>query len=354
MIWFILIAIVVYVLFRFVRDLNKDNHDLRDKPLSAKFSVIVGIINDAAFNGLGQVTTLTSRDFNLYKDGSNQIIHFLYSTGHLTITWKYKYFQKEVVHEEFIRDVRNLSLFEQQGIGKQVVENAQRVIEKHKAQVTSIADISSTSEILKHLLVNDTEDKDESEINRSMERLAENMNCSVDNVKEEYLKQLKNGEVVNHDRESIMTLMDSLRNEKANEARTFGIRPENTISGLLYNWTEEYFNETEKRVNKIKEIFDRNLRIEQYFLIAEENLINGKIYEANIYTHVGIVKYRKNKTGLREILLKCHDTLEGFNKGFIAILELEVFRTNDSDLIDELGEIQDELDNKSSVDDLPF
>lgn len=113
MVWTIVIAIIGIILIRFFSSLSKDNDDLQGRTLSEKFNVIVSMINEAAFNGGGSVTTLDKREFNLYEDGQNQIIKFQYSTGHLTITWKYKYFQKEIVHERQFNEVRNLSLFDQ-------------------------------------------------------------------------------------------------------------------------------------------------------------------------------------------------------------------------------------------------
>lgn len=140
MIWVIVIAIIVIILFRFFNDLNKDNYDLQGQSLSEKFKFTVEMLNDAAFNGQGAVTTLDKRSFNLYQDGQNQIIYFTYGTGHLTITWKYKYFkykyfQKEVVHEKLFRDVRNLSLFEQQKIAEIMIKEMAVVIANHQNNV---------------------------------------------------------------------------------------------------------------------------------------------------------------------------------------------------------------------------
>ncbi len=135
MVWTIVIAIIGIILFRFFTSLSKDNDDLQGRTLSEKFNVIVNMINEAAFNGDGTVTTLDKREFNLYEDGQNQIIKFQYSTGHLTITWKYKYFQKEIVHERQFNDVRNLSLFEQQKIGEQMIREMALVVERHKNNV---------------------------------------------------------------------------------------------------------------------------------------------------------------------------------------------------------------------------
>jgi len=135
MIWTVIIIIVVIILFRFFNDLNKDNSDLQGQTLADKFQFLVIDLNEAAFNGNGRVTTLDKRSFNLYQDGQNQIINFNYSTGHLTITWKYKYFQKEIVHEKQFNDVRNLSIFEQQKLATIMVNEMNAIVEKHQNNV---------------------------------------------------------------------------------------------------------------------------------------------------------------------------------------------------------------------------
>jgi hypothetical protein len=135
MIWVILVAIVVYIIFKFSSDVNKDKYDLRGINLSDKFKVVVGEINQAAYNGNGRIITINNRAFNLYQDGQNQIICFFYGTGHLTITWKYKYFQKEVVHEKIFHDVRNLSIFEQQRMAEIIIGEMTQVIQRHQEDV---------------------------------------------------------------------------------------------------------------------------------------------------------------------------------------------------------------------------
>ena len=137
MIWLIIITIIGLVIISFVVSLNKDKNDLIDNPLDEKFSVLIKMINEAAFNGKGDVTILSQREINLYKHGENQIIHFLYSTGKLTIIWKYKYFHKEVVHERTFGKVRNLSVFEQKAIAESLLTEMETVIEEHKKRVLS-------------------------------------------------------------------------------------------------------------------------------------------------------------------------------------------------------------------------
>ena len=135
MIWVIVIGVILFFLFRFLNDYNKDNYDLSGQTLSEKFKIIVNMLNKFAFNGQGKITKHDKREFNLYRDKENQIIHFIYGTGNLTIIWKYKYFHKEVVHERTFYDVRNLSLFEQQEIGETMIEEMKQVVAKHKNDV---------------------------------------------------------------------------------------------------------------------------------------------------------------------------------------------------------------------------
>lgn len=135
MIWFVVIAVVVFVGFKFFSSLEQDKDELQSRTLDDKFQTIVSMINEAAFSGRGTVTVIGKREFNLYETDSNQIIKFQYSTGSLTITWKYKYFQKELVHERQFDNVRNLSVFEQARIGQAMIDEMQRAVIKHKEEV---------------------------------------------------------------------------------------------------------------------------------------------------------------------------------------------------------------------------
>ena len=135
MIWLIIVGIVGFILFRFLKDLNKDNQDLQGQTLDKKFSVIVDSINDVAFNGNGKVTSMDKRIFNLYQKGQNQIINFEYSTGHLTITWRYKYFHQEVVHKKRFSNVRNINKKQQQKAADIIINEMKEKIEEHKMNI---------------------------------------------------------------------------------------------------------------------------------------------------------------------------------------------------------------------------
>ena len=145
MTWIVIIGIIGFILFRFLSDVNKDKADLVEG-LDNKFKYVVQEINNAAFSGEGDIQFNDRRQFNLYKQHSNQIIFFQYGTGILTITWRYKYFQKEVVHEKNFYDVRNLSVFEQQNIAYQMIREMVSVIERHQASV--LGQVNSEDELL--------------------------------------------------------------------------------------------------------------------------------------------------------------------------------------------------------------
>lgn len=132
MVWIIVIGIMLFIVFKFTNDLNKDKYDLQGTTLEEKFKIIVNILNEAAFNKNGEITKIDNKSFNLYETGSNQIINFHYGTGTLTLTWRYKYFQKEVKHFRDFHNARNLSLFEQQKIAETMINEMVPIINNHK------------------------------------------------------------------------------------------------------------------------------------------------------------------------------------------------------------------------------
>src|SRR5574337_484042 len=143
-IWVIVIAIAVYVLYKFFSALNKDNYDLQSQTLSEKFRVATNLLNQSAFGGKGIITPLDKRSFNIYKEDANQIINFTYGTGILTITWKYKYFQKEVVHKKQFNDVRNISIFTQQKMAEAMISEMHGIILRHQKSVMQEAGLDTT------------------------------------------------------------------------------------------------------------------------------------------------------------------------------------------------------------------
>ncbi|MBF2707197.1 hypothetical protein [Flavobacterium soyangense] len=136
MIW-IIIGIVVISLVVHGFKFNKDNEDLNGRPLHAKFKFILEILNSEIFDGEGEVYELHKRSFNLGATGQNQMINFEYGAGNLTITWKFKYLQKEIINKKVFLDVRNLSVFEQEKIAQTMMERMVKIVNDHKNEVHS-------------------------------------------------------------------------------------------------------------------------------------------------------------------------------------------------------------------------
>lgn len=139
MIWIFIIGIVLFLIANAVINSGKDENDLAGKTLDEKFNVIVNQINLAVFEGEGQLKYFDKKHFKLYPaTGSNQIVEFLYSQGMLSITWKYKYFQKELVFRKNLSNVRNLSLFEQEKIARDVIGQMEIKVQEHNNQVMNL------------------------------------------------------------------------------------------------------------------------------------------------------------------------------------------------------------------------
>jgi hypothetical protein len=134
-IWIIAVFIIAYIIIRFSMALNKDKSELKDQALDQKFKGMVTMINQYAFNGEGTVFYLDKREFNLYRENANQIVKFQYSTGQLTITWKYKYYHQEVVLQKDFNNARNMSLAEQERLASRVIDEMKTIVKNHQQKV---------------------------------------------------------------------------------------------------------------------------------------------------------------------------------------------------------------------------
>ncbi len=130
---FIIVAAVLIGLYvsKFLFDLKKDDVVLKNQTLPEKFNVLVDVLNTFVFQRLGKVNVIDRRSFNLYQAKQNQIIFFQYATGHLTVTWKYKYLHHEVVHEEVFANVRDITSEQQQLIAENLLLKMTEVKTNH-------------------------------------------------------------------------------------------------------------------------------------------------------------------------------------------------------------------------------
>lgn len=136
MIWFIIILIVgsmLVIFYQFLKDFNKDNKDLENQNIYKKFKVLADNINQSAYQGQGRIRMHPNdkRSFHIYMPNAPQIVEFNYSTGHLTIIWRYKYLgDNEIVYEETLRNVRDISNEQQRSVSKQIINEMNRRIDK--------------------------------------------------------------------------------------------------------------------------------------------------------------------------------------------------------------------------------
>lgn len=137
MIWAIIFAIIVVFIFNIVSNNFKDKESLAGTSLEEKFSILINKINDEAFNGEAIATKGSINGcLNIFNPNASQhYVELLYSYGNLQITWKYKYYQKEMIYNRSFINVRNLSTFEQIKIANVLIQDVSDKIENHKSIV---------------------------------------------------------------------------------------------------------------------------------------------------------------------------------------------------------------------------
>ena len=99
----LVVCVLLFLVMPFLKALLKDKRELRERPLSDRFSVFYEIVNLHLMAGQGKLIPVEGdpRSLNLFAERHpNMLIQTYYSTGSLTVRFKYKYFQKELVKEE--------------------------------------------------------------------------------------------------------------------------------------------------------------------------------------------------------------------------------------------------------------
>ncbi len=136
---FIIISIIIFNIFKlfskFRKELLADNEELLNQKLEEKFSYFIDGLNEYCYKGLGKVTIIDNRTLSLYKNDSCQIVNLEYGTGILTIIWKFKYFQQEMVYQRNLSNARNINIEWQKNALKLVISEFLDQYEKHKSKV---------------------------------------------------------------------------------------------------------------------------------------------------------------------------------------------------------------------------
>lgn len=129
------LGILVFIGILFSADKRKDNQDLKDNPLEKRYSDLIERLNYHAFSGKGVVTVMSKTDLNLYQTGRNQIIQINYFNEGLTIIWKYKYLQEEVVYEKRVKDIKNLDSANQTALANFINNEMINIVADHQDNV---------------------------------------------------------------------------------------------------------------------------------------------------------------------------------------------------------------------------
>ena len=150
LIFLLVLLVLALLIVPFARDMAKDKLELQNQNLEKKFEVLIEHLNQGLMFGDAHVTTFDNdpRSLNIFSDShANRIIHFMYSTGHLTIEMGYKYFQKELRFSQQYHNLRNITIFEQKNIARDFIERAQIKIAQHEATVnkTTLGNIDSSA-----------------------------------------------------------------------------------------------------------------------------------------------------------------------------------------------------------------
>lgn len=132
----IIILIVALVFLPFLSNLMKDSKDL-ETPLEERFRLLISRVNQAFMGGMGTVNHGESRRLvYLFNDNmANMVIQFYYSTGHLTVILKYKYFQQELIFKKVFYNMRNPSIFDQEDSSNAFIEEGKAKMKAHQTKV---------------------------------------------------------------------------------------------------------------------------------------------------------------------------------------------------------------------------
>lgn len=142
-------VIVAFVLIKFYWDVKKEDLHLEKNSvedgsyddnsippsLYSPYKVLVDSLNSYVFNGEGDLTKESNRAFNLYKQDSNEILRFIYAFNSLIVEWRFKYYQKELVHKMEIGDIKNFSTDAQVQSAKKIIFEMEAKKIDHKSKV---------------------------------------------------------------------------------------------------------------------------------------------------------------------------------------------------------------------------
>ncbi|MCK0205027.1 hypothetical protein [Ornithobacterium rhinotracheale] len=133
----LIFAIVVFFLLKAIFKINKDEEDMMKEGLDVKISTLLKGLNEYCYSGRGKINRFKDRKLlNLYQQGSNQIVLFMYKGGDITMHWKIKYLHQEMIYEKIITNTRDgVSQERQLSLLKRFIQEFEEKYKKHIEEV---------------------------------------------------------------------------------------------------------------------------------------------------------------------------------------------------------------------------
>lgn len=125
----ILSSIIIYFYFY-----TKNKNILESISPSKKFYKTTEILNKYVFAENGHINEKEAI-FQLYEEKMNHLIDFEFHTCNLIITWRYKYYQKEMIYTKIFKNVDNITVFQTQNIAKTLITEMEKKIHEHKMKI---------------------------------------------------------------------------------------------------------------------------------------------------------------------------------------------------------------------------
>lgn len=130
----VILLIVGRSIFKLRKSLKSDKQFLSNNSLQNLISVLTERLNEYCYGGKGIINNIDEKSFSLYEQGSNQIIFFEYQGGNVYITWKYKYFQRELIYKMTLSHVKEATLEGQKKSAIHVIQEFNKALNKHKGE----------------------------------------------------------------------------------------------------------------------------------------------------------------------------------------------------------------------------
>lgn len=133
------VLLIGLIFISFFRQLFIDKCELKKQPLEKMFAVLIETINQELFNGNAELTTFDDdpRMANMMDDNRrNLIVRYYYSTGNMSVSLGYKYFQKELKFTKQYQ-MRGTDDNHQRNCGRAFAEEALKKMKAHERLVHS-------------------------------------------------------------------------------------------------------------------------------------------------------------------------------------------------------------------------